>query len=166
MSRVIEILERYNIEHKLEGNSEVLFLCPFHDDHSLGSAKFNLVEEIYHCFSCGAKGNIYTFVANIENCSLAQAEQIINGSTITAEQIKNKKFGVQGYQYQKMVAYLTKSILTKLSELKEKINASSLVKWISIINSLQSIPLDDLDNEYKKLILIYKIFLTELKTME
>jgi len=54
--------------------SELLFICPFHDDHSLGSASFNEITEVYNCFSCGAGGNIYEFVGKLSSCSTRDAE--------------------------------------------------------------------------------------------
>ena len=47
-------------------------LCPFHDDHD---PSFNVSQEkqIYKCFVCGAGGNVYTFVREIEGTSFVEA---------------------------------------------------------------------------------------------
>jgi len=47
-------------------------LCPFHDDHD---PSFNVSQEkqIYKCFVCGAGGNVYTFVREIEGISFVEA---------------------------------------------------------------------------------------------
>ena len=40
-------------------------VCPFHDDHS-PSMSVSPEKQIYTCFSCGASGNVFTFVADFE----------------------------------------------------------------------------------------------------
>lgn len=47
-------------------------VCPFHDDHS-PSMSVSREKQIYNCFSCGAGGNVYTFLMNYENISFIEA---------------------------------------------------------------------------------------------
>ena len=47
-------------------------LCPFHDDHN-ASFGANLQTGTYNCFSCEAKGNVVTFLAEMENISTKEA---------------------------------------------------------------------------------------------
>ena len=47
-------------------------VCPFHDDHS-PSMSISKDKQIYKCFSCGASGNVFTFVQNYENVSFGEA---------------------------------------------------------------------------------------------
>ncbi len=47
-------------------------VCPFHEDHS-PSMSVSPEKGIYKCFSCGATGNVFTFVENYLNLSFAQA---------------------------------------------------------------------------------------------
>ncbi len=47
-------------------------VCPFHEDHS-PSMSVSKDKQIYKCFSCGASGNIFTFVQNYENISFPEA---------------------------------------------------------------------------------------------
>jgi len=49
-----------------------LGLCPFHDDHS---PSFNVSQDkqIYKCFVCGAGGNVFKFVMEIERISFVEA---------------------------------------------------------------------------------------------
>ena len=49
-----------------------LGLCPFHDDSS-PSMNVSQDKQIYKCFSCGAGGNVFTFVRDIENISFIEA---------------------------------------------------------------------------------------------
>lgn len=49
-----------------------LCVCPFHDDHS-PSMSVSEEKQIYKCFSCGATGNVFTFVSEFENIPFTQA---------------------------------------------------------------------------------------------
>ena len=49
-----------------------LGLCPFHDD-SKPSFNVSQDKQIYKCFACGAGGNIFTFLRDIENISFIEA---------------------------------------------------------------------------------------------
>ena len=51
-------------------------VCPFHDDHS-PSMSVSYDKQIYKCFSCGASGNVFTFVQNYENVSFSEAVSIV-----------------------------------------------------------------------------------------
>ena len=47
-------------------------VCPFHDDHS-PSMSVSSEKQIYTCFSCGATGNVFNFVADYEKISFKEA---------------------------------------------------------------------------------------------
>ena len=47
-------------------------VCPFHEDHS-PSMSVSPDKQIYKCFACGASGNAFQFVQNIENISFIEA---------------------------------------------------------------------------------------------
>lgn len=51
-------------------------VCPFHEDHS-PSMSVSLDKQIYKCFSCGAAGNVFTFVSEYENVSFLEAVKIV-----------------------------------------------------------------------------------------
>ncbi len=53
-----------------------LCVCPFHDDHS-PSMSVSSEKQIYKCFSCGATGNVFTFVQDYENVSFIEAVSIV-----------------------------------------------------------------------------------------
>ncbi len=53
-----------------------LGVCPFHDDHS-PSMSVSSEKQIYKCFSCGATGNVFTFVSEYENVSFIEAVKIV-----------------------------------------------------------------------------------------
>ena len=51
-------------------------VCPFHEDHS-PSMSVSEEKQIYKCFSCGAAGNVFTFVKEYENVSFLEAVKIV-----------------------------------------------------------------------------------------
>ncbi len=51
-------------------------LCPFHNEKS-PSFSVNGDLQVYHCFGCGAGGNVYTFVMNYENFSFPEAVKML-----------------------------------------------------------------------------------------
>lgn len=53
-------------------------VCPFHDDHS-PSMSVSPDKQIYTCFSCGATGNVFTFVSNFERISFLDAVRLLGG---------------------------------------------------------------------------------------
>ena len=69
------LLQRYRIETRGTGD-ERSALCPFHEE-SKPSFKVNLAKGGFHCFGCGAKGNLLDFVAKLEGCDLREAAVIV-----------------------------------------------------------------------------------------
>lgn len=51
-------------------------VCPFHEDHS-PSMSVSEEKQIYKCFSCGAAGNVFTFVKDYENVTFLEAVKIV-----------------------------------------------------------------------------------------
>lgn len=51
-------------------------VCPFHDDHS-PSMSVSPEKQIYTCFSCGATGNVFTFVSEYEHLNFYEAVKLL-----------------------------------------------------------------------------------------
>lgn len=71
-------------------------VCPFHEDHS-PSMSVSDEKQIYKCFSCGATGNVFTFVENYLNISFAEAVELIANKvgisvSVPVSQKKETKF--------------------------------------------------------------------------
>lgn len=62
---MIDVIEEY-IDLKELKNNQFIGVCPFHDDKN-PSFSVNPEKGVYHCFGCGASGNLITFLENIEN---------------------------------------------------------------------------------------------------
>lgn len=63
---IVDIITRYVPLDKK--GKEYVGVCPFHDDHS-PSMHVSPEKQIYKCFACGAGGNVFKFVSEIEKIS-------------------------------------------------------------------------------------------------
>lgn len=52
-------------------------VCPFHDDTN-PSMSVSRDKQIYKCFSCGASGNVFTFVMDYEHVDFKEAARILS----------------------------------------------------------------------------------------
>ncbi len=73
-ANIVEIISSY-IPLTQKGKN-FFGVCPFHEDHS-PSMSVSEEKQIYKCFSCGASGNVFTFVSEYENVSFLEAVKII-----------------------------------------------------------------------------------------
>lgn len=55
-------------------------LCPFHDDHH-PSLVVDSAKQSFHCFACGAHGDVIGFVQKAENCSFTEATGKLTGDS-------------------------------------------------------------------------------------
>lgn len=78
---------------KLKGRGpEFSGLCPFHNEKT-PSFSVNDQKGFYHCFGCGAHGDIVSFVMNVEGLEFKDAvEQIANDFGIAIPLVKNIDF--------------------------------------------------------------------------
>lgn len=70
-------------------------VCPFHDDHS-PSMSVSPEKQIYTCFSCGATGNVFTFVSEYEHISFIEAVKLLGnklGYNLTTHEKIDTKSG-------------------------------------------------------------------------
>ena len=65
----------FNLRKEVE---TILVLCPFHGEQT---PSFSVTQEkqIFHCFGCGAGGNVITFLMDIENLSFQDAVSKLGG---------------------------------------------------------------------------------------
>lgn len=69
-ANIVDVISSYiNVIKK--GNN-YLAICPFHND-SNPSMNISVDKQIYKCFSCGAGGNVFTFVSEYEKVSFIEA---------------------------------------------------------------------------------------------
>lgn len=47
--------------------------CPFHDDKHADSLHVNILNGSYHCFACGAKGDVFKFLMEKYNLTFKES---------------------------------------------------------------------------------------------
>ncbi|MCD8207988.1 MAG: CHC2 zinc finger domain-containing protein [Bacteroidales bacterium] len=77
-----EILNTYSMTDIVEGygihpDAHGLCKCPFHNDDR---ASLKIYDKDYHCFACGAHGDMFTFVEKMSNVSFREAFQMLGGT--------------------------------------------------------------------------------------
>ena len=71
---IVEVISKY-IPLTQRGKN-YFGVCPFHDDHS-PSMSVSKEKQIFTCFSCGATGNVFTFVADYEHIGFYDAVRLL-----------------------------------------------------------------------------------------
>lgn len=72
---IIDIATRLGL--KVHNNNKSI--CPFHNDTN-PSLSFNIKDNYYHCFSCGASGDNIKLVREILHCNFNEAIEFITGN--------------------------------------------------------------------------------------
>ena len=71
---IVDVISEYT-GLKKAGNSYKC-CCPFHNEKT-PSFTVSREKQMYHCFGCGAGGNVYTFVMKYENFTFQEAIQFL-----------------------------------------------------------------------------------------
>ena len=74
---IVKVIEGY-IRLRKSGAQNYQGLCPFHKEKT-PSFSVHAVRQFYHCFGCQASGDVFSFVAKIENVPFPEAVRIVAG---------------------------------------------------------------------------------------
>ena len=101
---IVEIISQY-VPLKQKGSS-YFGLCPFHNEKT-ASFSVNPEKQFYYCFGCGAAGNVFSFLMEMENCDFPEAlkrladrahillpEPEKSAAAAAAEQLKDKIYEI------------------------------------------------------------------------
>jgi DNA primase len=72
---IVKVIEGY-IRLRKAGAQNYSGLCPFHKEKS-PSFSVHAVRQFYHCFGCQESGDVFSFVAKIENVTFPEAVRIV-----------------------------------------------------------------------------------------
>ncbi|NJP37706.1 DNA primase [Alkalicoccus luteus] len=75
---IVDVISEY-VDLKKQGRN-FSGLCPFHGEKT-PSFSVSQEKQLYHCFGCGAGGNVVTFVMEYEGLSFPEAVQQLAGKT-------------------------------------------------------------------------------------
>ena len=86
-TNIVDVIGKY-VKLKKSG-ANYFCLCPFHPDNN-PSMSISPTKKIYKCFSCGASGNVITFVQKFKKISFTQAlKELATNLGYTQEKIKH-----------------------------------------------------------------------------
>lgn len=101
---IVEVISQY-VPLKQKGGS-YFGLCPFHHEKT-PSFSVNSEKQFYYCFGCGAAGNVFGFLMEMENCDFPEAlkkladrahidlpEPEKSAQVLVAEQLKARLFEI------------------------------------------------------------------------
>ena len=72
---IVRIVGDY-VKLKKAGAQNFSGLCPFHNEKT-PSFSVHQTRQFYHCFGCGASGDVFSFVQKIENISFPEAVRLV-----------------------------------------------------------------------------------------
>lgn len=103
---IVDIISQY--VHLKRSGRNFFGLCPFHNEKS-PSFSVSPDKQIFHCFGCGAGGNVFTFLMKIEGISFIEAVQTLaersnialptlqNSADTAREELKAKVYKVNEF---------------------------------------------------------------------
>ena len=146
---IVDVVSRYvNLTKK---GKNYIGVCPFHDDHS-PSMSVSPEKQIFTCFSCGATGNVFTFVSDFEKISFSDAVRLlgekagisIGNNTYIGNSKRDKYFDI----YDNANKFYQNSLFTNLGKnaiqyLKNRNIDRDTIKKFGIGLSVQKLSLTD-----------------------
>lgn len=102
-----DVLARYGIIPDRAG----FIHCPFHKEDRTASMK--IYKGSYNCFGCGANGDIFTFVMEMDNCSFKDAFRFLGG-----EYERTKASDLKVYRQQRAIEKKRRQIENLESKIK------------------------------------------------
>src|SRR5262250_2763371 len=72
---IVRVIGDY-VKLKKSGAQNFTGLCPFHNEKT-ASFSVHATRQFYHCFGCGASGDVFSFVQKVENVTFPEAVRLI-----------------------------------------------------------------------------------------
>jgi DNA primase len=72
---IVRIVGEY-VQLRQRGGQNLVGLCPFHKEKT-ASFSVHQGNQFFHCFGCGASGDVYTFLQKIENITFPEAVRMV-----------------------------------------------------------------------------------------
>ena len=143
-----DILGRYGMQPNRAG----FICCPFHKEKT---ASMKIYQDSYYCFGCGAHGDIFDFVSQMEDITFREAFFNLGG---TYEQ-KKETFGERMSRYHARKEWEMQQRQKENLEERRKVNSELIDIYRDRL--ILTVPLSDLWTEsYNKL--QYQLYLHEV----
>lgn len=95
---IVDVIGGY-VSLKKQGNSYSA-CCPFHHEKT-PSFHVSRDKQLYHCFGCGASGNVFTFIREYENMSFVESMKLLadrSGMTLPEYELSPKQKEQENYR--------------------------------------------------------------------
>jgi DNA primase len=81
--RLHQVLQSYGVDWlRRSGSDQYRGRCPIHRGQGQEAFHANLARDMFHCFACGAGGNVLDFVSAMESCSTRDAALRLQASVL------------------------------------------------------------------------------------
>lgn len=81
--RLHQVLQSYGVDWlRRSGSDQYRGRCPIHQGQGQEAFHANLARDMFHCFACGAGGNVLDFVSAMESCSMRDAALRLQASAM------------------------------------------------------------------------------------
>jgi len=85
------VLRSYRVDWlRRSGDQQYRGRCPVHQGDSEEAFHANFRRNLFHCFACGAGGNVLDLVAAMEGCSIRQAAWRIHGLQVAGSAVASR----------------------------------------------------------------------------
>lgn len=134
-----EIKQQYTMRdiaarYGLVPNRAGFIRCPFHEGDRKASLK--LYEHDFHCFGCGANGDIFEFVQRMDNLTFREAFELLGGTYTDTDKTS---FSSRLAKYRAQKARETRANITKMENERRKALFDRISRLQSRVD--ESIPL-------------------------
>lgn len=127
LNDIVSIVSTY-VDIKNKGNN-FFGLCPFHNEKT-PSFSVSVDKQIYYCFGCGATGNVYSFLMQIENYTFPEALKYL------AEKVNYELPSPSNSEdYKKHLDF--KNRILEVNKVTARLYYNNLISDISVQNYLQ-----------------------------
>ena len=133
---IVDVISGY-VKLKKNGSSYT-GLCPFHNEKS-PSFSVSGQRQLYHCFGCGAGGNVITFVMEYENMTFLEAVKMLGeraGVALPQTSMSEEDRKERGIRDR--LLEIMQSIRMNTESLSSLLQEKNMVMWHIIIRQSQT----------------------------
>lgn len=141
-----DIAEMYGIKKNRAG----FVSCPFHGKDNHPSMK--LYKSDYHCYTCNANGDIFTFIQHMEGCSFKDAFFKLGGTYDKKTDYQHRLFQHRLLQKQQQEEQKERNNRLRIKQLSKDMELQRLfIKCFPVFSDDWSDAVNNFENDYQKL---------------
>lgn len=160
---VDEIKRQYSMQDILNmygyrKNRAGFICCPFHTEKT---ASCKIYARDYHCFACGANGDIFSFVQKMEDCSFKEAFIKLGGVYEEKSDQERERFRYKLQKEKESRQRRESRLLTKKKDVLRSLHQNRLLRdhmevfsdtWCRAVNGFERdyLELEEINDELRK----------------